>query len=203
VSAHSARERANLARRGRPSHQAEGNPLFSHRTNLNLSSGDWREALALLKTLGDGTTARLLGWAILEGNQPAGTFRSSPALGVLTKIVEADSTHSTTPLSEEEARVFSDVGNGDCRRLAPLRGNDAGTRRSRQHGAGRARRVGHEPPDHRPEGDQIGASRPVSPCCSASYSAALRTLRPPSCIKSSVGTTSAICIIPLSSWKRM
>src|SRR5438552_10089578 len=41
------------------------------------------QALALLMTFGDGTTARLVGWAALEAKQPAEVFRDSPALEVI------------------------------------------------------------------------------------------------------------------------
>ena len=41
------------------------------------------EALAMLMTFGDGTTARLVGWAVLGGMQSEQLFRDSPALDVL------------------------------------------------------------------------------------------------------------------------
>src|SRR5579862_1182420 len=48
------------------------------------------EALDVLMQLGDGTTARLVGWAALEGNDPAVLFGVSPALAVLAGIVRRD-----------------------------------------------------------------------------------------------------------------
>jgi len=64
------------------------------------------EALRLLMTFGDGTTARLIGWAALEGGRSAEVFRDSPALEVLTALMKADAKEAGTKLSNEDARVF-------------------------------------------------------------------------------------------------
>jgi AcrR family transcriptional regulator len=65
------------------------------------------EALALLMTFGDGTTARLVGWAALEGTQSDDLFRGSPALEVLAAFVVADAEHAGRTVSTEDARVFA------------------------------------------------------------------------------------------------
>lgn len=60
------------------------------------------EALQRLMSFGDGTAARLVGWAVLEGRGDAAAFRDSPALAVLADLVRAD-----TEATDEEARVFA------------------------------------------------------------------------------------------------
>jgi AcrR family transcriptional regulator len=65
------------------------------------------EALALLMTFGDGTTARLVGWAALEGNRPGEPYRDSPALDVLAGFVVADAAEGGRVVSTEDARVFA------------------------------------------------------------------------------------------------
>ena len=65
------------------------------------------EALALLMTFGDGTTARLVGWAALEGQRPGAPFRDSPALDVLAGFVVADAAEGGRVVSTEDARVFA------------------------------------------------------------------------------------------------
>jgi AcrR family transcriptional regulator len=65
------------------------------------------EALALLMTFGDGTTARIVGWAVLEGAQPGDLFRDSPALDVLAALVVADAEAAGRAVSIEDARVFA------------------------------------------------------------------------------------------------
>ena len=64
-------------------------------------------ALALLMTFGDGTTARLVGWAALEGVQSDDLFRDSPALDVLAAFVLADAEEAGRDVSMEDARVFA------------------------------------------------------------------------------------------------
>jgi len=66
-----------------------------------------REAMRLLMTLGDGTTARLVGWAALEGRQPAEAFRDSPALGVIADLMIADAHDAGLELAEDDAKVFA------------------------------------------------------------------------------------------------
>jgi AcrR family transcriptional regulator len=65
------------------------------------------EALALLMTLGDGTTARLVAWAALEGTQSDDLFRDSPALDVLARLVVADAADHDRVVSMEDARSFA------------------------------------------------------------------------------------------------
>jgi AcrR family transcriptional regulator len=65
------------------------------------------EALALLMSLGDGTTARLIGWAALDSTQNDDAFRDSPALNVLADFVVADAEASGVDMSIEDARVFA------------------------------------------------------------------------------------------------
>src|SRR5271167_4899462 len=47
-------------------------------------AGHLDEALERLMTLGDGTAARLIGWAVLEGRGASPAFRDSPTLNVVT-----------------------------------------------------------------------------------------------------------------------
>jgi AcrR family transcriptional regulator len=71
------------------------------------SAESLEEALALLMTFGDGTTARLVGWAAMEGSQPAEAFRDSPALGVLARLMLADARAADVDLTADDARVFA------------------------------------------------------------------------------------------------
>jgi AcrR family transcriptional regulator len=66
-----------------------------------------REVLQLLSTFGDGTTARLVGWAVLEGRGSADGFRDSPALDLLARRLIADSATAGPPIADEDARVFA------------------------------------------------------------------------------------------------
>ena len=65
------------------------------------------EALGLLMSLGDGTTARLIGWAALDNTQTDDAFRDSPALNVLADFVLADAKANAVDMSIEDARVFA------------------------------------------------------------------------------------------------
>ena len=65
------------------------------------------EALALLMTFGDGTTARLVGWAALEGARTDEMFHDSPALDVLAELVVADADAAGRAVSMEDAHVFA------------------------------------------------------------------------------------------------
>jgi AcrR family transcriptional regulator len=65
------------------------------------------DALAMLMAFGDGTTARLIGWAVLGGREEAEIFGNSPALEVLTSRLKADAAEHGTPLGDEDARVFA------------------------------------------------------------------------------------------------
>jgi TetR/AcrR family transcriptional regulator, repressor for neighboring sulfatase len=65
------------------------------------------DALALLMTFCDGATARLVGWAALEGVQSDDLFRDSPALDVLAGFALADAEEAGRDLSMEDARVFA------------------------------------------------------------------------------------------------
>jgi len=65
------------------------------------------DALSLLMTMGDGTTARLVAWAVLEGRDPAELFGESPALSVLVDLLRRDAAATGTAVSPDEARVFA------------------------------------------------------------------------------------------------
>jgi len=65
------------------------------------------EALAMLMTFGDGTTARLVAWAALGGTQSDDLFRDSPALDVLAQLMVRDATASGRDVSLEDARVLA------------------------------------------------------------------------------------------------
>ena len=65
------------------------------------------EALGVLMTLGDGTTARLVAWAVLDGKDPAELFGVSPALAVLAELFRRDAAAAGHPVTPESARVFA------------------------------------------------------------------------------------------------
>ncbi len=65
------------------------------------------EALALLMTFGDGTTARLVAWAALGGTQSQHLFRDSPALDVLARLTVTDAAASGRDVTLEDARVLA------------------------------------------------------------------------------------------------
>jgi len=65
------------------------------------------EALAVLMSLGDGTTARLVAWAVLDGKDPAELFGVSPALAVLADLVRRDAAAAGRRVTADEARVFA------------------------------------------------------------------------------------------------
>ena len=64
------------------------------------------DALSMLMTFGDGTTARLVAWAVLEGENPAELFGASPALSVLAELLQRDARDAGNEVSAEEAQVF-------------------------------------------------------------------------------------------------
>ena len=68
------------------------------------------DALSVLMTLGDGTTARLVAWAVLDGKDPTELFGVSPALAVIADLVRRDAAEAGRPVSADEARVFAAVG---------------------------------------------------------------------------------------------
>jgi AcrR family transcriptional regulator len=65
------------------------------------------EALAVLMTLGDGATARLIGWGALDGVQSTEALRDSPALAVLASLVLSDANDAGVDLPREDAQVFA------------------------------------------------------------------------------------------------
>ena len=79
------------------------------------------EALALLMTFGDGTTARLVGWAALERTRPGERYRDSPALDVLAGFVVADAAEGGRVVSTEDTARVRGAGDGDRARLASVR----------------------------------------------------------------------------------
>jgi len=70
-------------------------------------SADLEEALQRLMRFGDGTTARLMAWAVLEGHGAAPAFRDSPALRVLTELMGDDARTRGTDVGADDARVFA------------------------------------------------------------------------------------------------
>lgn len=67
------------------------------------------DALSLLMTMGDGTTARLITWAVLEGKDPTEIFGVSPALSVLADLYEREAAAGGSPVSTDAARVFAAI----------------------------------------------------------------------------------------------
>lgn len=65
------------------------------------------EALERLMALGDGTTARLIGWAVLEGRGASPAFRDSPTLDVVADLARTDAAEAGNPIEDEDARVFA------------------------------------------------------------------------------------------------
>ena len=65
------------------------------------------EALERLMALGDGTTARLIGWAVLEGKGGSPAFRDSPTLDVVAHLTKSDAKEAGIALEDEDARVFA------------------------------------------------------------------------------------------------
>ena len=63
------------------------------------------DALSMLMTFGDGTTARLVAWAVLEGKDPA-DLGASPALSVLAELLRRDAREAGNEVSAKEAQVF-------------------------------------------------------------------------------------------------
>jgi AcrR family transcriptional regulator len=70
-------------------------------------AGHLDEALERLMTLGDGTAARLIGWAVLEGRGASPAFRDSPTLAVVADLMRADAAEAGIALESEDARVFA------------------------------------------------------------------------------------------------
>jgi AcrR family transcriptional regulator len=65
------------------------------------------DALGVLMSLGDGTTARLVAWAVLDGKDPAELFGVSPALAVLADLARRDAAAAGRRVSADDARVFA------------------------------------------------------------------------------------------------
>lgn len=65
------------------------------------------EAVEQLMRLGDGTTTRLIAWAVLEGRGSAAAFEGSPALDVLRALMRADTVAAGSDLTDDDARVFA------------------------------------------------------------------------------------------------
>jgi AcrR family transcriptional regulator len=70
-------------------------------------SSDIDEALARLMHFGDGTTARLMAWAVLEGHGATPAFRDSPALRVLTELLCDEGRTRGADVTADDARVFA------------------------------------------------------------------------------------------------
>jgi AcrR family transcriptional regulator len=65
------------------------------------------DAIRLLMTLGDGTTARLIGWSVLEGHGSATGFRDAATLELLADLTMRDAAQAGAHIAEEDARVFA------------------------------------------------------------------------------------------------
>jgi TetR/AcrR family transcriptional regulator, repressor for neighboring sulfatase len=65
------------------------------------------DALSMLMTLGDGTTARLIAWAVLEGKDAPDVLGASPALSVLADLLRGDARAAGHEVSAKEAQVFA------------------------------------------------------------------------------------------------
>ena len=65
------------------------------------------DALDDLMRAGDGTAARLIGWAVLEGRGASPAFRDSPALDRLADLMRADAEAAGASVSDEDVRVFA------------------------------------------------------------------------------------------------
>jgi AcrR family transcriptional regulator len=65
------------------------------------------DAVERLMVSGDGTTARLLAWAVLEGRGADPVFRDSPALELLATLARKDAAAAGTRLHDDEAQVFA------------------------------------------------------------------------------------------------
>jgi AcrR family transcriptional regulator len=70
-------------------------------------SADIDEALTRLMHFGDGTTTRLMAWAVLEGHGATPAFRDSPALRVLTELMCDDGRTRGADVTADDARVFA------------------------------------------------------------------------------------------------
>jgi AcrR family transcriptional regulator len=64
------------------------------------------DALSMLMTFGDGTTARLIAWAVLDGKDPTELLARSPALSVLADLLRRDASEAGVRVSADDARVF-------------------------------------------------------------------------------------------------
>lgn len=65
------------------------------------------EAIGQLMRAGDGTAARLIVWAVLEGRGAAPAFRNSPPLEILADLMQRDGVLAGRAITDDEARVFS------------------------------------------------------------------------------------------------
>ena len=68
---------------------------------------DLDEALDLLMRSGDGTTARLIGWAALEGRAAEPAFRALACSGGNRRIGQRDARVAGLALADEDARLFA------------------------------------------------------------------------------------------------
>ena len=67
---------------------------------------DFDEALCLLMSLGNGTTARILAWAVLEGRDVGALCGLSPALEVLTERARSDGGRA---MSDDDAALVAAI----------------------------------------------------------------------------------------------
>lgn len=65
------------------------------------------DAVDLFMRAGDGTTARLVGWAVLEDPRRDAFLLASPAMGILADLVERDAEESGAAVSREQAQIFA------------------------------------------------------------------------------------------------
>jgi AcrR family transcriptional regulator len=65
------------------------------------------DAVDLLMRRGDGTVARLIAWAALDGAGRGDVFGASPAVQLLADLAERDAAQRGTPITREQAQVFA------------------------------------------------------------------------------------------------
>ena len=70
---------------------------------------DLDQALQRMMTTGDGTTARLLAWSVLEGRHAVAHFDQSPALGILAERARDDAERAGRSVTDEDARVLAAI----------------------------------------------------------------------------------------------
>lgn len=65
------------------------------------------DTISLFMTLPDDSIGRIMGWAALEGDYPAGVFGHSPALDQVASMMIREARQDGRAMPEEEARVLA------------------------------------------------------------------------------------------------